>query len=180
MRLQVRLATPFRVADGGITLHHFLSELLGITTGFAGNALPKLLLTMGLVQFPVYLDPVLIGAVISIAVVLIVSRFTEITAKKRDYRLSLLKTPSEEIDEHAARKTMRFGYTMIIFAIGKTAILLYFYEVPYFRALNPSGQIAAKGWLRGEGWFAYSWLILYFILGCLALRWSGGVIVPSE
>ena len=49
-----------------------------------------------------------------------------------------------------------------------------FYVVPYFRVLNPSGQIAAKGW------FAYSWLILYFILGCLVLRGSGGVIVPSE
>ena len=104
---------------------------------------------MGLIQLPVYLDPILIGAVISIAVVLIVSRFTEITAKKRDYRLSLLKTPNEEIDDHAARKTMRFGYTMIIIAIGKTAILLYFYRVPYFRVLNPSGQIAAIGWLRG-------------------------------
>lgn len=141
----------------------------GITTGFVGNALPKLLVTMGLIQLPVYLDPVLIGAAISLAVVLIVSRFTEVTAKERDYRLSLLKTPSEEIDECAARKTMRFGYAMIIFAIGKTAILLYFYVAPDFRALNPSGQIAAKDWLSGEAWFAYSWLILYLILGCLML-----------
>lgn len=94
--------------------------------------------------------------------------------------MSLLKKPSEEIDEHAARKQCGSGNTMIIFAIGKTTILLYLYVVPYFHMLNPSGQVAAQGWLRGEGWFAYSWLILYFILGCLVLRGSGGVIVPSE
>ena len=55
VRLKVRLETPFCVADRGMTLNDFLSKLLGVTTGFAGNALPKLLLNMGLIQFPVYL-----------------------------------------------------------------------------------------------------------------------------
>ena len=139
----------------------------GITTGFAGNAVPKLLVTMGLIRLPVYLDPVLIGGAISLAVVLIVSRNTVVTEKERNYRLSLLKTPKEEINEGEARKTVWFGHAMVIFGILKAALLVYFYVVPYFRALNPGGQMLAKDWWSGEAWFAYSWAILYGVLGML-------------
>ncbi|MBH54096.1 MAG: sodium:solute symporter [Opitutaceae bacterium] len=141
----------------------------GITTGFLGNAIPKLFVTMGLLKLPVYMDPVLIGAVISLSVVIIVSLNTEVTEKERTYRLHLLKTPEEEFNDKATNKTVKFGFALIIFGIVKAAILVYFYVVPYFRALHPTGQMLAKDWWSGEAWFAYSWSILYGILGCLVV-----------
>ncbi len=142
----------------------------GITSGFLGNAIPKLLVSLDVVELPVYLDPIVIGAAISLVVVLAVSRYTSVTEIERNYRLSLLKTPIEERDENAAKKTLRYAIAVGVFGLAMTTLMLVFYVTPYQKAHTPTNVDFRFEWSSGEAIFAYSWAVLFIFMGWLMYR----------
>jgi sodium/pantothenate symporter len=142
----------------------------GITSGFLGNTIPKLLSVMGLVELPVYLDPILIGGVISLVVVLAVSRKTVVTERERGYRLSLLVTPVEELDVAEAKRTLWYASALAVFGIVMTVGMLLFYVAPYQRALSVTGKDFNFDWFSGEALFAYAWAVIFVFLAWLMYR----------
>ena len=142
----------------------------GITSGFLGNSIPKLLVSLELIKLPVYLDPIVIGAAISLIVVLLVSSKTTVTDTERSYRLSILKTPEEEINSGAAKKTLRYASALAVFGVAMTIIMLIYYVAPYQRALTPAGTDFSFNWLTGEAMFAYGWAAIFVFMGWLMHR----------
>ena len=125
---------------------------------------------MGLIDLPAYLDPILIGGVISLVVVLVVSRKTVVTEKERAYRLSLLETPAEELDASEARKTLRYAVALAVFGVVMSIGMLVYYVLPYQRGLSSAGEVFSFNWFSGEAIFAYSWAIIFVFLGWLMYR----------
>ena len=58
----------------------------GMLAGFLGNVVPKLLSVFEVISLPVYLDPILIGAVLSLVVILIVSRLGQVSDAEKEFR----------------------------------------------------------------------------------------------
>ena len=142
----------------------------GISSGFLGNAFPKLLVSMGLIELPVYLDPILVGAVVSLVVVLAVTSNTTVTATERNFRLSLLKTPPEELKTRAARKTLWYASAVGLFGVAMAAIMFLYYVVPYQRALAPADGDFSFDWFSGEAVFAYIWAVVFVLAAWLMYR----------
>jgi sodium/pantothenate symporter len=169
--------TLFASAWGPVALMSVWSDRItanaafwGITSGFLGNTIPKLLSTMGLIELPVYLDPILTGGVISLVVVLAVSYRTSVTENERQYRLSLLNIPAEELDTGEAKKTLWYAYALAVFGVVMSIVMLLFYVTPYQRALHIEGKDFDFDWFSGEALFAYSWAIIFIILAWLMYR----------
>ncbi|MCZ6671910.1 MAG: sodium:solute symporter family protein [Verrucomicrobia bacterium] len=169
--------TLFASAWGPVALMSVWSDRItasatfwGILSGFLGNTVPKLLSTMGLIELPVYLDPILVGGVISLVVVLVVSSNTNVTENERRYRLSLLEVPAEELNAAEAKKTLWYAYALAAFGLAMTVIMLIFYVAPYQKALHVEGTGFSFDWLSGEAWAAYFWAITFVPLALLMHR----------
>lgn len=169
--------TLFASAWGPVALMSVWSDRItasaafwGITSGFLGNTVPKLLSVMGLVELPVYFDPILIGGIISLVVVLVVSRKTVVTENERRYRLSILETPVEELNASEARKTLRYASALAIFGVVMTVGMLFYYVAPYQRGLSVSGEDFNFSWFSGEALFAYGWAVIFVFLAWLMYR----------
>lgn len=169
--------TLFASAWGPVALMSVWSDRItasaafwGITSGFLGNVIPKLLSTLGLIDLPVYLDPILIGGVISLIVVLAVSSRTIVTDRERQYRLSLLRTPAVESDIREAKKTLRYAYALAVFGVVMSILMMLYYVAPYQRALHQTGEVFVFDWFSGEALFAYSWAGTFVLLAWLMYR----------
>ena len=165
--------TLFASAWGPVSLMSIWSDRItasaafwGILTGFLGNTIPKLLTTFDLITLPVYLDPILVGGVLSLVVVLVVSRFTEVTENEREYRLKLLKTPASEMQQKEANRTLWYAIGMGAFGVGATALLMKFYVLPFQQISNQEAGFRFD-WLSGEALGAWTWMLLYGGLGWL-------------
>ena len=170
-------ATLFASAWGPVALMSIWSNRItasaafwGILSGFLGNTIPKLLTTLGLIELPAYLDPILLGMVISLVVVLVVSRNTRVTDRERNYRLALLNIPAEELDANEARKTLRYAYALAVFGVTARMGLLRFYVFPYQQALFAGGGEFRFDWFSGEALFAYCWALIFVFLAWLMNR----------
>ena len=142
----------------------------GLICGFAGNAIPKLLLTADIITLPVYLDPIVIGAVSSLVVILFVSRKTVVSDAEREYRLSVLKTPKEELIPKEAETTLRYAYAIGIFGIVMTILLLILYVAPYQSALATDSENFSFNWLTGEAFLSYATGSSFVLMGWLMRR----------
>ncbi len=169
--------TLFASAWGPVALMSVWSDRItasaafwGITSGFLGNTIPKILSVMGLIELPAFFDPILVGGVISLVVVLVVSRMTTVTEKERRYRLSLLDTPAEELDASEAKRTLWYASALAVFGVLMTAGMLLYYVVPYQKALSVKGEDFTFSWFSGEALFAYSWAVMFVILAWLMFR----------
>lgn len=142
----------------------------GIISGFLGNTIPKLLTVLELIKLPVYLDPILLGAAVSLIVVLLVMNKTTVTDRERTYRQKILKTPDEEVNNQAAKKSLRYAYTVGVFGFLMTVLLVVYYVIPYQKALTPSSQNFHFDWLADEAIAAYSWAIIFLFMSILLVR----------
>ena len=152
----------------------------GILSGFLGNTIPKLLSTMGLIELPAYLDPILTGAIISLVVVLVVSRNTRVTDIERRNRLDLLDIPAEELNATEARKTLRYANALGVFGITIALGMLLFYVLPYQQAVSADGGEFRFDWFSGEAFFAYCWAIIFCFLAWLMRRAVRSYYVPEK
>jgi len=180
-------ATLFASAWGPVALMSVWSSRItasaafwGIVSGFLGNTIPKLLSTMDLIELPVYLDPILIGGIISLVVVLVVSGNTSVTDVERRNRQALLDTPVEEQDRTEARKSLRYAYAMGVFGVATTLAMLRFYVLPYQRAVFADGGEFRFDWISGEAMFAYGWAIIFCFLAWLMRRVIHSHYLPKQ
>ena len=169
--------TVFASAWGPVALMSIASSRVtesaafwGIISGFLGNTIPKLLTVLKLIELPVYLDPILLGAAVSLIVVLLVMNKTTVTDKERTYRQKILKTPDEEVNNQAAKKSLRYAYTVGVFGFLMTVLLVVYYVIPYQKALTPSSQNFHFDWLTNEAIAAYSWAIIFLFMSILLVR----------
>jgi Na+/proline symporter len=133
----------------------------GIISGFVFNAGPKALETLGLIHMPIWLDPILLGGLISLIVVLTVSRLGEVSREEHLYRMKLHRTPESELDPQKAKFTRRIPIILVIYSLGFTAVFAAWYIIPYQQATDTDATaeilILATGpilWL-GTAFFAW-------------------------
>jgi sodium/pantothenate symporter len=122
----------------------------GIVSGFAFNVVPKGLEYLGWVELPFWLDPILLGALVSLAVVLVVSRFGSVSRGERRYRLQMHRVPQQELNTLKLRLTRFAPWILAVYSLTMFVILTRIYLRPYQEA---TGTLAAGGginWLSGE------------------------------
>ena len=106
----------------------------GIVAGLAGNLATNSVALLGWAELPVILDPILVGAVLSLLVVVIVSRRGRVNEKERERRLGLHLAPPEESDPARLRRTLGWAVWLVIFGLLLAVLMIVFYALPYRQA----------------------------------------------
>jgi sodium/pantothenate symporter len=122
----------------------------GIVSGFLFNAVPKALEYLELVSLPFWLDPILLGGLVSLVVVLVVSRFGSVSAEEKAYRRQLHIVPQDDVSTPKLRFTRYAPVTLAIYSVAMCVTLLNIYVQPYQEA---TGTLLAGGginWVSGE------------------------------
>ena len=117
------------------------AALWGIISGFVFNAGPKALETLGWISLPIWLDPILLGGVVSLVVVLVLSRLGTVSHQEQAYRLQLHRVPDTELDPSRTRITLRFPMIMVVYGIIFYAIFMTWYIHPFQQATG-TGALA--------------------------------------
>lgn len=145
----------------------------GIISGFAGNVFLRVLETMGWVDLPSYFNPILVGGVLSLFVVLFVMRLGTVTDIERARRLALHKLPADERDAAQTRRTQWAALSVAGLGVFVTLILLVFYAWPYQVATGTLRNGSQFDWLTGESILAMSWALMFVPLGLFAYKMIG-------
>ncbi len=122
----------------------------GIVSGFVFNAVPKALEYLEWISLPFWLDPILLGGLVSLLVVLVVSRFGRVSQEEHDYRLQLHQIPPHEVSVPKIRFTRYAPVTLAVYQVIMCVTLLTIYVRPYQES---TGTLSAGGginWLSGE------------------------------
>lgn len=129
-------ATLFAASWGPIAFASIYSKTIdkesafwGMIVGFLGVIAGELIQKFG-VTLPIYLHPVIIGVIASVLVLIIGSRFGNVTDEERLFRLELLKNPKDTEDPGEIAITKRYPNYLIISGIGVIIFTLIFYYIP--------------------------------------------------
>lgn len=114
----------------------------GMVAGFVSYIAASALRTLGLIELPVYLHPIVLGFVISLSVVKIISHQTHVTEAEDSSRNALHVAPPELLDAAAARRTLIWPTVMMIWGLVATMLLFVIYVRPYQLAV---GLVSATG-----------------------------------
>jgi sodium/pantothenate symporter len=142
----------------------------GIISGFVFNVVPTALNFVDIIDLPSYLDPILIGAVVSLVVTVLVSRRGTVTREEEHYRMRLHRTPDKELDLGKTKTTLLAPLILVVYGCSMPFILYHWYILPYQRG---TGQILPDGsvnWWTGEALLTLSWPLLYISLGLITYR----------
>jgi sodium/pantothenate symporter len=140
----------------------------GIVTGFVFNVIPAALEYLGLISLPSYLNPALIGAVVSIVTILVVSRLGRVTRAEKVYRMRLHQTPAADRSSRMTRVTLIAPALLILYGCVMPVLLIRFYVVPY---QTGAGRLLVDGsidWWAGETLLALASAVLYIPLGLIS------------
>jgi sodium/pantothenate symporter len=110
----------------------------GMLAGFLSCVVLKLLSVLELLTLPVYLDPILVGAAVSLATILLVSRGGTVSEPEQAFFAKLHVAPAELSDTVAAAITMRWPKILIGWGAVCAVALIFFYARPYQAA---TGQL---------------------------------------
>ena len=135
----------------------------GITVGFLGNVVSKVLSVIGAVDLPVYLDPLIIGGVLSLLAIVVVSRNGQPSTSEHEYRDALHVVPPSEIDQKELKRTLIWPKVLVILGVGVSAVLLVFYVRPYAAIVAESG-----GTSSGEALLAVLYGCVFAVTGAFA------------
>lgn len=122
----------------------------GIVSGFAFNAVPKALEYIGWINLPFWLDPILLGGLVSLVVVLVVSRCGRVSRQERVYRLQLHRVPQQEVSAAKLRITQYAPLVLAVYSVVMCIILLTVYVQPYQEATATLSANGSINWLSGE------------------------------
>lgn len=139
----------------------------GIISGFVFNVVPTILNFTGMIRLPSWLDPILIGAVVSLAVTIAVSSAGQVTRSEALYRMRLHRTPADEIDLARTKLTLVAPAILVVYGCVMPFVMRRWYVEPYQRG---TGQLAADGsidWATGEAILSVSWAFIYIPLGII-------------
>ena len=122
----------------------------GIISGFVFNAGPKALAYVGWIELPIWLDPILLGGLVSLAVVLVLSWSGRVSRAEQVYRLRLHRIPDPEVSRSKSAITRYAPLTLAVYSMTMCLILLTIYVYPYQEATGTLGAGGGINWLSGE------------------------------
>ena len=122
----------------------------GIVSGFAFNAVPKALEYFELIDLPFWLDPILLGGLVSLVVVIVVSRFGLVSQEEQVYRLKLHEIPPHEISASKLRFTLYAPLALADYQVILCVVLLTIYVRPYQEATGTLSAGGSINWWTGE------------------------------
>jgi Na+/proline symporter len=108
----------------------------GIIVGLLGNVVTNSLALLHVVDLPVFLDPILVGVVLSYITVEWVSSKGKVTEEEHALREQLHLVPESEIDAEKLARTLLWPKILIVFGVAFSILLIYFYALPYQRAIG--------------------------------------------
>ena len=175
--LMLFIGTVFASSWGPVALMSVWSERItgaaafwGMTAGFLGNVIPAALEYTGWIAWPFVMQPVVIGSLLSIAVIVVLSRRGRISDGERAYRERLHRVPPEDRDPDKTRVTLFAPWCLVAYGCLIPLLLINFYILPYQRA---TGQLRGDGslnWATGEVYGALAAPVIYIALGLIAAR----------
>ena len=142
----------------------------GIVSGFVFNAVPKALEYFEWINLPFWLDPILLGGLVSLVVVLVVSRFGRVSREEHVYRLQLHRVPQQEVSVSKLRFTRYAPLVLAVYSVTMCVILFTIYVQPYQEV---TGTLSAGGrinWLTGEALLVLSGPIVVLPTAWIAWR----------
>ena len=122
----------------------------GIVSGFAFNVVPKALEYLGWINLPFWLDPILLGGLVSLMVVLVVSRSGRVSRKEEIYRLRLHEVPRQDASTAKLRFTRYAPLVLVVYSLSISVILFTIYVQPYQDATGTLSADGSINWLSGE------------------------------
>lgn len=137
----------------------------GIISGFLFNAGPKAAITLGWLTLPYWLDPVLLGGLVSLAVVLVISRRGTPSRAERHYRLRMHRTPDEERDPVTYRRTRRLPIILAAYSLGLAALFALVYLPAYRAATGEPARAEAVLLTIGPVLWSVTALVAWWIIG---------------
>jgi len=145
----------------------------GMAAGFVVNVGMNLVALLGVVTWPVAMDPILVGGLASLVTVLAVSAAGVVTEAEAEFRDGLHRLPAEEQDPADIRRTQRWPMGMVAVGVTIMAALFYFYARPYAqakadRAASEPANLA--GALQGEATLSLLYGAVMVIAGVFVAR----------
>jgi sodium/pantothenate symporter len=137
----------------------------GIVSGFVFNAGPKGLVTLGWLELPYWLDPVLLGALVSLGVVLVVSRRGAPSREEQRYRLRMHRTPPEEQNPEQVRRTRRLPVLLVIYSVGIAVLFAVAYLPAYRAASGESASAEAILLSVGPVLWTFTAVVAWWVIG---------------
>ncbi len=140
----------------------------GIVTGFVFNIIPAAFEYAGLIKLPSYLNPVVIGVVISLITTITISNLGKVTRTEKLYRMRLHRTPDQDRDLKKTKTTLIAPLLVIAFGCIMPIIMIKYYVIPY---QTGAGKLLVGGtidWMSGEAILALSWAGIYIPLGLIS------------
>lgn len=122
----------------------------GIASGFVFNAGPKALEYFELVSLPFWLDPILLGGIVSLVVVLVLSGFGTVTEEEHAYRKKLHEVPDVEVSASKLRITRYAPLLLATYSVTMCCILLSIYVLPYQQVTDTLTAAGGINLLSGE------------------------------
>ena len=149
-------------------------------SGLVFNVVPKFFEFIGAVQFPSYLNPVIIGTVASLIVTIVVSRNTNVTEEEVIRLTRLHETPPDEISQDKSRLSMIAAGALILYGLIMAVLMVIYSVQPFQEARGELSQDGSINWFAGEALLAIGWLIIYVSLGLFAARIIRGSYSPAR
>jgi len=115
-----------RITEGG--------AFWGMAAGFAVNVAMNVLSIMGGIDWPVIMDPILVGGLASLITVVTVSRVGTVTVAEHTYREGLHRIPDGEKNPSEIRQTLIWPKVMVVVGLATVTVLYLFYARPYAEA----------------------------------------------
>ena len=144
----------------------------GMLAGLVFNVVPKFFEFIGMLELPSYLNPVIIGGVMSLIVTLAVSRRTAVTAEESRYLANLHVRPLDEVGPKRTRTTLVAPVVLLVInGLFLPVMLTVYYVIPYQRA---TGMLSADGsldWATGEMALMMSWSVIWIGVAVFAIRY---------
>jgi sodium/pantothenate symporter len=115
----------------------------GIIAGFLGNLVARTLALLDIVDFPMYLHPILLGGLLSYLTIEVVLRFSQVSDEEHAHREKLHEVPDFEKDPDKLRRTVFWANLVMVSGALLAAVMVVFWVLPYRAA---TGGSAAGEW----------------------------------
>lgn len=142
----------------------------GIISGFAGNVILRFCDSIGWIELPSYLNPILVGGLLSYLVILWVSSLNKVTDSERSRRLELHQVPNQERSVRQAKRTQWAAIAVILFGITVSVWQLIYYVYPYQSATGTLAIGNQLDWFTIEVFLALGWAGIFIPWGVVAYK----------
>ena len=128
---------------------------------------------------PSYLNPVIIGGVMSLVVTIIVSRYTTVSEAEVSYLEELHKRPTDEVGHRRTRTTLIAPIVVLLVnGILAPVLLTLYYVIPYQRATGALRTDGSLDWATGEMALMMSWSVIWIGVAVFAFAYIRKAYAP--